>query len=365
MSTRDGDTTRGTCPRFDRHAGPALIWGERRRYGTRVHRPQGVPGPAAARDVLLEVRHLEGARLRNRQDLPARTTTSPITPRRLGSVEVDQWFWSLFPGSLRPARPVGRAALREERPGRLRLHGQGPERADPDPLLRQADAAERRFRRTSRIRTSSTATCSAGSSTPSPRSSPKLGPVMFQFEYLNKQKMPSKEVFFEQLRGVHRPGAQGLSVRGRDPQSQLLLARRSSISSRTAGWASSISTATTCRRSARSSRSIAPETASFQVVRLHGGDRLEIEGETGEVWNRIVAPKPGGLKAAAKIVRANAKKRVLTYLNLNNHYEGSAPLSIAPLPRRPGGQEDRRGARSSYLRPASSILAVVSPPLMR
>jgi uncharacterized protein YecE (DUF72 family) len=71
-----------------------------------------------------------------------------------------------------------------------------------------------------------------------------------------------------------------------------------------------------------------PETAGFQVIRLHGGDRLEIEGETEQVWNKVVAPKPMGLKAAAKIVRANARNKVLTYLNLNNHYEGSAPLSI-------------------------------------
>lgn len=72
----------------------------------------------------------------------------------------------------------------------------------------------------------------------------------------------------------------------------------------------------------------APETAGFQVIRLHGGDRLEIEGETGEVWNKIVAPKPEGLASAAKIVRTNARKNILTYVNFNNHYEGSAPLSI-------------------------------------
>ncbi|MGZ7065719.1 MAG: hypothetical protein ACXVI6_05115, partial [Candidatus Aminicenantales bacterium] len=53
-----------------------------------------------------------------------------------------------------------------------------------------------------------------------------------------------------------------------------------------------------------------------------------IEGETSEIWDRVVAPKPEGLKAAAAIVRANARNKVLTYLNINNHYEGSAPLTI-------------------------------------
>ena len=82
---------------------------------------------------------------------------------------------------------------------------------------------------------------------------------------------------------------------------------------------------TTSRR-ARPRWAFRPTTSTWSWT-CHGGDRLEIEGETGEVWNKVVAPKPGGLAAAAKIVRANAKKRVLTYLNLNNHFEGSAPLS--------------------------------------
>ncbi len=72
----------------------------------------------------------------------------------------------------------------------------------------------------------------------------------------------------------------------------------------------------------------APESADFQIIRLHGGDRLKIEGETDEVWNRIVSPKLASLESAAKIVRANARKKVLTYVNINNHYEGSAPLTI-------------------------------------
>jgi uncharacterized protein YecE (DUF72 family) len=84
-------------------------------------------------------------------------------------------------------------------------------------------------------------------------------------------------------------------------------------------------------------------TAGFQVIRLHGGDRLEIEGETGEVWDKVVAPKTEGLKAAAAIVRANARNKVLTYLNLNNHYEGSAPLSIGRFLDVLAGRPPRQG----------------------
>jgi uncharacterized protein YecE (DUF72 family) len=56
-----------------------------------------------------------------------------------------------------------------------------------------------------------------------------------------------------------------------------------------------------------------------------------------------VAPKPEGLKAAAAIVRANARNRVLTYLNINNHYEGSAPLTIERFLKALAGKTVGRG----------------------
>ena len=58
------------------------------------------------------------------------------------------------------------------------------------------------------------------------------------------------------------------------------------------------------------------------------GDRLEIETETGAIWNSVVAPKPKGLNAAVRIVRENLRRKILTFVNINNHFEGSAPISI-------------------------------------
>lgn len=70
-----------------------------------------------------------------------------------------------------------------------------------------------------------------------------------------------------------------------------------------------------------------PATADFCIIRLHGGDRLEIETKTGGLWNRVISPKTKGLKAAAQIVRTNRKLNILTFVNLNNHFEGSAPVT--------------------------------------
>ncbi|MBT7060691.1 MAG: DUF72 domain-containing protein [Lentisphaerae bacterium] len=74
-----------------------------------------------------------------------------------------------------------------------------------------------------------------------------------------------------------------------------------------------------------------PATAEFAVIRLHGSDRSDIEKRTGKVWNQVVDPKPNGLTAAAEIIRANAAQKIRTFVNVNNHFEGSAPLTIERL----------------------------------
>ena len=249
----------------------------------------------------------------------------PDYARTFGSVEVDQWFWSLFPGGPRlPDPSVARLYAKSvpddfvftvKAPNSLTLTHhyakQTPANAalanTPNPHFLDRDLLCRFLEALSPLES-------------------KLGPVMFQFEYLNKQKMPTKEVFFEKLGAFIDKAPKGYqyAVEIRNPNYyspaffEFLKGRGLGFVYLDGYYMPPIGEVLD---------KFAPETASFQVVRLHGGDRLEIEGQTGEVWDKIVAPKPGGLRAAAKIVRANAKKRVLTYLNLNNHYEGSAPLS--------------------------------------
>ena len=64
------------------------------------------------------------------------------------------------------------------------------------------------------------------------------------------------------------------------------------------------------------------------VIRLHGPDRQGIEKRTGKQWNQIVAPKDEELAAIAEMIDDLLDRGVDVYLNVNNHYEGSAPLTI-------------------------------------
>jgi uncharacterized protein YecE (DUF72 family) len=67
------------------------------------------------------------------------------------------------------------------------------------------------------------------------------------------------------------------------------------------------------------------------VVRLHGPDREGIEKQTGESWDRIVAPKDDELARLVDMVRDMRDRGLTIYLNINNHFEGSAPLTIERL----------------------------------
>jgi uncharacterized protein YecE (DUF72 family) len=64
------------------------------------------------------------------------------------------------------------------------------------------------------------------------------------------------------------------------------------------------------------------------VVRLHGPSRSDIEAKTKKKWHRIVEPRDLELDSLGKMLEDLRRRKVTTYLNVNNHYEGSAPLTI-------------------------------------
>jgi uncharacterized protein YecE (DUF72 family) len=250
----------------------------------------------------------------------------PDYARHLGSVEVDQWFWSLFPGGVRlpESKTVETyaASVPEDfvftvkAPNSLTLtHYYAKQPAQyaacagrPNDHFLSVGLLEEFLDRLSPL-------------------GKKLGPVMFQFEYLNLRKMPSKAAFFERFGEFIDRAPKGFryALETRNPN---YLSREffEFLKGRGVGYVYIEGYYMPPIRQVFESRR--PETADFCVIRLHGGDRLEIEETTGEVWNRIVAPKPDGIEAAARIVADNARRGISTFLNVNNHFEGSAPLTI-------------------------------------
>lgn len=66
------------------------------------------------------------------------------------------------------------------------------------------------------------------------------------------------------------------------------------------------------------------------VFRLLGGDRQEMEKKTGNIWNATVEPKDRELEMIAGIIASYVSK-AYAILNVNNHYEGSAPITIEKI----------------------------------
>jgi uncharacterized protein YecE (DUF72 family) len=64
------------------------------------------------------------------------------------------------------------------------------------------------------------------------------------------------------------------------------------------------------------------------VIRLHGPDRKGMERQTGEQWGTLVVRRDEELGAIVEIVMELLEAGADVYLNVNNHYEGSAPLTI-------------------------------------
>ena len=246
--------------------------------------------------------------------------------KSLNSVEIDQWFWSLFPGSIRLPEPaiVRRYAgsvpddfiFTVKAPNALTLThfygkkeaGAGEAAGNPNGMFLNIGLLEQFLDRLSPL-------------------GKKLGPIMFQFEYLNKQKMASQNAFCEAFGAFIEKAPKGFAyaLETRNPN-YLSPALFDVLKKLGAGFV--YLDGYYMPPIGEIFERFSPDPAAFNIIRLHGGDRKEIEAETGERWDRIVAPKPAALKAAAGITLENIRKKIFTYINVNNHFEGSAPLTI-------------------------------------
>jgi uncharacterized protein YecE (DUF72 family) len=69
---------------------------------------------------------------------------------------------------------------------------------------------------------------------------------------------------------------------------------------------------------------------SSLCLRLHGEGREGMEERTGESWNTVVRLKDEELERISySLKKVFAGEKV--YIYVNNHYEGSAPLTIDKL----------------------------------
>jgi uncharacterized protein YecE (DUF72 family) len=246
--------------------------------------------------------------------------------RVYNTVEVDQWFWSLFPGA--------KIKLPEEKT-----------------VHEYAESVPEDFRFTVKVPNSITLThyyqrhkgegleenpqflspelFARFMETMDPLKG-KIGALIFQFEYLNKAKMAGLPAFLEKMErffdAVPRDVACLVETRN---QNYLRDEYFSFLNRMDLGHVF---------LQGYYMPDITETYLSFQglirkmtMLRLHGYERDDMEKRTGKKWDRIIENRDDDLKNIAAMVRDLLGRKIVTYLNVNNHYEGSAPLTIKKL----------------------------------
>lgn len=158
----------------------------------------------------------------------------------------------------------------------------------------------------------------------------KVGVVMLQFEYLNKQKMHSLNQFLDKLEAFVNaiPKTIKLGIETRNPNYLKkeyfeFLFQHKLVPVFLHGYYMP-----PVFETYKSFKELIDDTV---VLRLHGPDRSGIEAVTGNIWNAIVQPKDDEIEKIIEMMRSLLERETDLYVNVNNHYEGSAPLTIKKI----------------------------------
>jgi len=246
--------------------------------------------------------------------------------KHLRTVEVDQWFWSLFPGGVRLPDEATVKAYAESVPDDFIFTVKAPNSITLTHYYSKQSKRYQEFANKPNEHFLSTDLLQRFLDALAPLGK-KLGPIMFQFEYLNKQKMPSLAAFLDKLHEFFSlaPAGYHYAIETRNPN-YLKSAFFDFLREHGVGYV--FMDGYYMPGIGQVSKANDAVTAPFSVIRLQGGGREEIEERTGQAWDKIVEPRDEGLGAVVAIVRRNVGLRIVTFVSANNHYEGSAPLTI-------------------------------------
>ena len=250
--------------------------------------------------------------------------------KKYETVEIDQWFWSLFDDEdIRLPRKSDVQDYRDSVPDDFRFtikvpnsitltHYYKAKKTDPlvaNPYFLSLSLLEDFLSRLEPLQD-------------------VTGALIFQFEYLNRDKMESQEKFLELVNefAAKLPSSYKYALEVRNPQymngDYFALLREHALTPvlLQGYWMPSI--VDVYREWHEEIRM-----HGTSIIRLHGPDRKGIEEKTRKKWNKIVAAKNKELGAIAQMVNHFAGDEIDLYINVNNHYEGSAPLTIEKLRR--------------------------------
>jgi len=247
--------------------------------------------------------------------------------QKFNTVEVDQWFWSLF----QPARVVlpQKSVVEEYKkcvpadflftikvPNSITLtHFYKDSKEDvlkPNPFFLSAELFDDFLHSIEPIKK-------------------QVGCLIFQFEYLNKQKMKSLSEFQLRLSEFNRQLKKdvppiGIEIRNPNYLNDKyfeFLAKQSMAPVFLEGYYMPPIVEIFSK--------FKKHINNLSIIRLHGPDRKAIENIANDNWNQIYINRDKDIKSIVEMIRELRNKEVDLFVNVNNHFEGSAPLTIAKI----------------------------------
>lgn len=153
----------------------------------------------------------------------------------------------------------------------------------------------------------------------------KLGPLLFQFPYFNKQAFPSGAAFLDRLEPFLQKLPEGFRYAVEIRNKQWLVPRLADIL-RNKGAALALIDHPWMPRPAEVFQRVDPFTANFTYIRFLG-DRKAIEEKT-ETWDKVIVPRGKELAEWVPVVRRAHQRRIQIFAYANNHYAGHAPATL-------------------------------------
>ena len=244
--------------------------------------------------------------------------------RKFDTVEIDQWFWSLFP----PAKAVlPKNSIVEEYkksvpddflftikvPNSITLTHfyKDIKEAElkPNPFFLSVELFDEFLNSIAPIRK-------------------QIGCLIFQFEYLNKQKMSSLSTFHLKFREFSN------QLDKKIPQIGIELRNPNYLNEKYFNFLSDLDIAPVFLEGyymppiADVYQKFKKHINHLAVIRLHGPDRREIEKMANDNWNKIYINRDKELSSVIEMIKELQSNEVDLFVNVNNHFEGSAPLTI-------------------------------------
>ncbi len=158
-----------------------------------------------------------------------------------------------------------------------------------------------------------------------------IGCLIFQFEYLNKQKMKSLKEFQNKFYEFHK------SLDTKIPRIGLEIRNPNYLNSSYFKFLNELNVAPVFLEGYymppvvdiyKKNKS---DIKNLAVLRLHGPDRKGIEKIANENWNKIYVNRDKEIKQIVEMIKDLEKDEVDLFVNVNNHFEGSAPLTIEKI----------------------------------